>query len=299
MYSVKPYYDTNDANGIDLGNTMYSMRSLYQSAAGSRGPDIMMADLLSRQETLISNIEHQILRVDKILTETEVSVRTSAKCGSAEPSNAVTCTSSTPSAAKLNLNWPDIKYPLDIVVHADPTRLPVTPWALRKLLSGSVMIRTHVHSSYKGELCAVEDDYANMDRTNGKIKIIFTLIFRNIKEMEFMVDPVNQMAVSGEANLFRYICRTFPIFPALGVFEETLSDHYIDVICSNLIGAKVKDQQTTLNYLVDQIAQKDGMLVCNKLTPADFCLHAALQKSPFLSLPSSAQKWRRSVAAAF
>ncbi|OQR73353.1 hypothetical protein BIW11_09785 [Tropilaelaps mercedesae] len=299
MYSVKPYYNTNDAAGIDTDNVMYCMKPVYRPAVDDAAINPTEADLLSRQKHLIANIEHQVRRVDELLNEVNAPIRSMNRTSQTPPSAAI-ATGTAPSIAKFNVTWPEtVHYPMDIVVQADPTRLPMTPWALRKLLGSAVMVRTHVHSSYNGPLPPVENDNSNANRTSGGVKIIFTVIFRNIKDMEFMVDPVGQVAVAGEANLFRYICRVFPIFAVLSAFDETVSDHYIDVICSDLIGVKSIQLQRSLKAIDVQLAKKGGLLVCDKLTPADFCLHAALQRHSSLDLPQNVQKWQKAVSVAF
>lgn len=278
---------------------MYSMRPIYNSSSPVKSSDCetdtSKMDLFSRQEHLITNLEQSIRRVDELLKEAKVDLQTSAR--SSDPSPAVPSNDTSP-LPKLNVTWPEnLSYPVDIVVQVDPTRLPVTPWALQRLLGKDfVMVRTHIHSTYKGPVPRVDNDNANTSRMNTSVKIIFTIIFRNVKQLEFMVDPVAQTAVAGEANLLRYICRVFPIFPTVGVFEETCSDHFVDLICTHLINSKSKERQTALKVIDEQIAKKGGRFICDKVTLADFCLVAFLQKTGSRDAPNHVQNLEKSLA---
>lgn len=294
------------------------MRQLYGATPASH-QDPSKMDLTSRQDLVISNIEEQIRRVDKILSETQScnpqsssskASPTGTGCPARSAASPMATGGTTVSPGKLAkcLRWPsELRYPVDIVVNCDPTRLPATPWALRDLLGDSVVqIRTHVHSTFKGQLPATLNAETT-DRPRSDAKLIFTVIIRSdMKEMEFMCDPVHQTVIAGEANLLRYICRLVPVFPAMSVLHETQSDHLVDVICSGLTAsARPRDQQLALKTLASQLEKRSGggaPLVCDKLTPADFCLRAALTRVPSLksvTLPASVQSWQQAVATAF
>lgn len=280
---------------------MYPMRPIYGSCSSSSKVDTSKMDLNTRQEHLISRLQQQIQRVDQLLNDTQGNMSKVNTKQSRSTANFGDDQGSTP-AQKLSITWPSsLAYPVDIVVQANPARVPVTPWVLQRLLGKeAVSIRTHTHSTFKGTAPSVENDNSDTNRSVSK-KIIFTVIFKDVRETEFMVDPVSQIAVSGEANLFRYVCRTFSIFPQLSAIEETWSDHLVDLIFANVLGGKAKDRQAVLATIDEQLGKRTGRLVCAKLTPADLCLHAALQRTtPSLKdLPGNVLKWQKSVGLAF
>jgi len=294
MYSLRPHYVTNDFSGTELCDSqrMYRMKSIYGSGSASTQMDSSKMPILERQELLISNIEEQIKRVDQLLVQgnDDKMPKCSAK-GSAG-------TSAASNVQRMKISWPaDIAYPHDIVIYAHPDRLPATPWALQKTIGDAVLIRTHCHSSYQGRLPTdVLNDNENANRSKG-VKLIFTIIFKCVKDCEMMVDPISQIHITGEANLLRYVTRMFPLFKSLSVFQETLCDQYTDLICTSLISGKSKDKQNALKS-INVLLGKQNLIICEMVTAADFALHAALEKCE-LSLPSNVQKWQKHVAEAF
>jgi len=292
MYKINPFYETNDHTGLDTitsSNRMYTVRPHYGGSTGPSSEELSKMDVFSRQELLITNIEAQIRRVDNLLTEPKDDIKVTPGCTSS--------TSSSSQVSPLKVDWPPLRYPVDIVVNVNPDKLPVTPWALRTLLGDSVMIRTHSHSTYKGRIPSVDNDNENANRTQG-VKLIFTVIYKDVKECEVMIDPISQVCVCGEANLVRYLNRVFSLFsPSLSVFEETLSDYYVDLICSSLVSGNTKEQQNALKVINTQLGKQD-LIVCGNVAAADFVLFAALQKCD-QSLPSNVQKWQKTVAQVF
>ena len=221
-------------------------------------------DGVERQVNLLSK------RFDKMLSRLEIlqqRVNICAESSSVEISSCAQTASESPSSS--------------LVVHCPVSRPPLSLEYVLPLLSQHcpLYISTHLHSSVSSSSpAALSLKTPSVGRSEARLRM--TIIYTEVQQTTLIVTPGKQ--IQSEANLLRYLARSFPN----SLYEESGLLHKIDQVLDSLATADSKHAVTKL--LAAQL-ENQPFLAGEKLSIADY-LGVSLARTYNISTPNIV-KW--------
>lgn len=189
---------------------------------------------------------------------------------------------------------------LDVVVNASPTRPPFSIWPMKRLLESriKVLLNCHTHSSVS-KLPQWLNDLSDGNSLSSNPRMLYdlviTLIWKEVDgDCELMVNPLLQVAITGEVNLIRYLGRHLqPSYESSEPLEATELDYWLDQAHHGLVHGKAKEQQGVLKALNVQLG-KSSYVLGSSVGLADIALWSVLLQTGLESgAPSNVKRWMK------
>jgi len=191
MYGQPPVLDLNIA--VTLPTCMYTYPKVF--TADKAACD--MAGLQQRQESIIQQLQHLVQQIDDLRSQLQQPPTTTTAVQRDSIPPALTCKDGSV---------------LDIVISCNPAQPCLSLLPLAKLLQGSARLATaqHKHSSViQSSIPDVFTHFANHVSRDSS-NICLTLVWKQVDDVEFIVDPIRERALLGETTLARYISAYLP-----------------------------------------------------------------------------------------
>ncbi|CAN8002478.1 unnamed protein product [Ixodes hexagonus] len=301
MYRVEPIY--GQTGPIELPTCMYRVDSVYGEAdtsaiSGSEMQTSVGADLVQQLETRQQQLLNKLESLRKLAQKAKESADFSKAEGTLSAgqtlANSVPASSSSTALGGSPL--------LDVVLGASPSQPPFSLWPLKRLLSERrrVLLSCHVHSSVSslpqriGDLSRLYDESSN-GQPRSFYDLALTLVWKQVDgDCELMVNPLLQVAISGEVNLIRYVGRLLdPSYESVGPVGATEVDHWLDQAHHGLLHGKNKERQAVLKALNAQLGSSHYVLG-SSLSLADIALWSAVLQTDLLAgAPSNVKRWMK------
>jgi Thioredoxin-like domain/Glutathione S-transferase, C-terminal domain len=186
---------------------------------------------------------------------------------------------------------------LNFTIFADPKLPPHSVITLINMLDEKIGVRktAHCHSSLKGLPDHLKNIFAH--QKEGKpLDNNITVIWKSVGlQLEMIVSPVDNVKVTGEVNVLRYLCRIleakckdFDWYENTSAETSVQIDHWLDKGHAQLLKGST-DAQLFLKALDAQLNGR-AYIVGNKLSPADIFLVSVLSNLK-VKMPKNIEKW--------
>ncbi|KAM7296974.1 aminoacyl tRNA synthase complex-interacting multifunctional protein 2 isoform X2 [Ixodes scapularis] len=305
MYRVEPIY--GETGPIELPNCMYKVDSVYCEAdtSGISRPEMQAgadAELVQRLEARQEQLLKKLESLHSVVQKTRESLSIGMEKGT--PSTRQISASSVSALMQSSSSTaPGGAPPLDVVLGASPGRPPFSVWPLKRLLGERrrVLLSCHTHSSVSGLPQRIGDlgrlEAGGIGDSRSFYDLVLTLVWKQVeRDCEMMVNPLLQVAISGEVNLIRYLGRLLdPSYESLGPVEATEVDHWLDQAHHGLLHGKNKERQAVLKALNAQLGNSPYVLGSSP-SLADIALWSAVLQLDLLSgAPSNVKRWMKTL----
>jgi len=117
-----------------------------------------------------------------------------------------------------------VKYPYDIVIHANPENYPYSLDSIKLALKGrcNLLWNVYYHSSLKSVDTSKIEFETCMNRSS--YDMIVTVICKQIDEPKMFLNLAKNVAIKGEANIVRFFGRLLGVYDCDGVEEEKTTE---------------------------------------------------------------------------
>ncbi|XP_062915449.1 aminoacyl tRNA synthase complex-interacting multifunctional protein 2 [Mobula hypostoma] len=292
MYKVKSYHLGDGV--VELPTCMYKLSSFHSSTVEAQNEDETqeLLNLESRQTEMLNRL-YELKAVVDGLAKTVLTP--DADLDVAEINHA--CSGPTVRTAVnldslLGKNSGALR---DIVINANPSKVPLSLLVLHKLLSEQyrVLPSVHVHSTMqnvpsqlwnclgKESICQSRQEY----------QLGFTLVWKDVPKPQMKFSVQSMCCIEGEGNVARFL------FALLGhdydAVTSTQIDSWVDIAIFQLRNGSSKEKAAVLRYM-NSALDKSPWVVGTDLTLADVLLYCALLEIGFAGIPANVQRWVKS-----
>lgn len=186
---------------------------------------------------------------------------------------------------------------LNITIFADPKLPPHSVITLIKMLDEKIGVKktAHCHSSLKDVPDYLKNIFAHQKEGRALDNNV-TVIWKSVgMHLEMIVSPVDNVKVTGEVNVLRYLCRIleakcndFDWYENTAAETSAQVDHWLDLGHAQLVKGST-DAQLFLKAVDTQLNGR-AYIVGNKLSPADIFLVSVLSNLK-VKMPKNIEKW--------
>uniref|UniRef100_A0A1B6M7B0 AIMP2 thioredoxin-like domain-containing protein n=1 Tax=Graphocephala atropunctata TaxID=36148 RepID=A0A1B6M7B0_9HEMI len=291
MYELKPVVHFHGA--MDLTNTMYKMKNIYNTNISSTEENITNAlpnvleqnspvdveEIKRRQEAILKQLT--LLKEQMLVLREELGKKNSSSVSKKEgPSFAATI-------AK-EIAWDGVIK--EVVLHANPDSPPYSLLAVNLLWPEVLRLQVtcHSHSSVQtlSPHLAAFSALAATPNPNLQMRLIWKQMGR---DCELVISPLSHCPIRGEVNLLRYLYRT--VSSAHDLLDDIKLDSTLD-ICHQLAHARtLRDKQLQVRALNARLG-KSTWLGGEVMGVADLAAWSALRSVSKVELSQNMSKWQ-------
>lgn len=186
---------------------------------------------------------------------------------------------------------------LNFTIFADPKVPPHSVITLINMLDEKIGVKktSHFHSSLKGLPDHLKNIFAHQ-KDSKTLDNCITVIWKSVGlQLEMIVSPVDNVKVTGEVNVLRYLsrvleakCNDFDWYENTSAENSVQIDHWLDKGHAQLQKGST-DAQLFLKALDTQLNGR-AYIVGSKLSPADIYLVSVLSNLT-VKMPKNIEKW--------
>jgi len=251
MYTQKPVLDLHI--DVKLPTCMYNYPKVFKTKKDNYLCDLM--GLQKRQETIIQQLQQLVHQIDNLRGQLQHSPNTEQQI-----------------PPQLTLKEGSV---LDVVVSCNPERPCFSLLPLKQLLESRARLSTrqHMHSTVINKQTPTTFNKFTNNNNRENSNICLTLLWKQVDDVEFIVDPVNDRNLVGEVTLARYISN---YLPDIGVtndpITDTQMDNLIDTLTTNLMSS---NSAGAVRHLNSQLTSSRWILG-DRFSLVDICVWSAL-----------------------
>ncbi|KAL8593204.1 hypothetical protein ACOMHN_009859 [Nucella lapillus] len=301
MYRVKPFFDSNldFVTTVDMYKVTDYGRDMNGMPSGDGGEvEERLRKLQQRQQRVLSELQqlqHSVQELAKHRGVTFTLSTTTTSAPSCQSARASASSSQPRSSSSQSAGGGDGLQ--DLVISADPSRLPLSLLVLLKQLSRqhSVLTSTFVHSSAVDTPLPLRSFLQNGSTAAARssYQLALTLVWKKLPHgPRLMVSPTQQTCIQGEANIARYLSRLMrPSYEEADIKSATQVDEVLDLAQLQMIEGSNKERSAALRTLNATLG-KSSWLVGKEMTLADIVTWSAVQGMKLASdAPANVKKW--------
>jgi len=274
MYKQPPVLDLNI--DVKLPTCMYTYPKVF--TADNDACDLV--GLQHRQESIIQQLQHLVHQIDDL--RSQLKQPTTRAAAQVKPATI---------PPRLTFKEGTV---LDIVISCNPDRPCLSLLPLAQLLQSTARVSTaqHRHSSViHNNIPQMFTHFTNhVNRADSNICL--TLVWKQVGDVEFMVDPIHDRALLGETTLARYITNYLAdIGLTNDPITDTHMDHMIDSLTTTLISGNGNEKAKVARHL-NSVLSPGQWILGDRFSLVDIVVWSALSNANLnISPHNNIQRW--------
>jgi len=274
MYKQPPVLDLHC--DVKLPTSMYTYPKVFTPQKDACD----LVGLQQRQESIIHQLQHLVSQIDDLRAQLK-------QPAASKPTNQTI-------PPLLTLKDGCV---LDIVISCNPSHPCLSLLPLAQLLQSTAKLSTaqHTHSSViHNNIPAMFTQFTNhVNRADSNICL--TLVWKQVDDVEFIVDPIHERALLGETTLARYITNYLPdVGLTNDPITDTHMDHLIDTLYNTITTGNSKDKAGAVRHL-NTVLGSAAWILGARLSLVDILVWSALSNTDInITSHTNIQRWRNS-----